>query len=266
MKFARVKLVTKTRHFENETLYWTKAASVLGLPQLQMVDSEVPIPPAKAKADLIALLADNLDDYSPPSDDKEMIMDGWRRLCERYTPIFFEKSPHHLPQWSVLELILECRKELADIDFLFIGLVRNPMDTIYSQFTRWAARPEPLQQQWLVAYRNLVRLKALLQEQLVIIRYEDMVSSLGCLQPVFDFCGVNRDEIDPNYLHRASLAKWKSDRFFSFSLAEEVVALAQTYGYRKEELTNSRALFWPVYRELVRFAKKSKKSVLKVAR
>ena len=36
------RLVEKTTHSENETLYWTKAASVLGLPQIQMENSQVP--------------------------------------------------------------------------------------------------------------------------------------------------------------------------------------------------------------------------------
>ncbi len=47
-KFSQVSYVPKTRHFENETLYWTKAASVLGLPQVDMIDSEVPISKEKA--------------------------------------------------------------------------------------------------------------------------------------------------------------------------------------------------------------------------
>ena len=59
-RFTNIRHVAQTRHFENETLYWTKAASILGKSQIKMVDSEVPIDPVKAKSDLISLLRDNL--------------------------------------------------------------------------------------------------------------------------------------------------------------------------------------------------------------
>ncbi|HYE74680.1 MAG TPA: sulfotransferase, partial [Blastocatellia bacterium] len=169
-KFANIRHVARTRHYENETLYWTKAASILGLPQLSMVDSEVPLPRQRAKAELISLLRDNLDDYVPPDNDRQLIFEGWRSLCWKYSPIFLEKSPHHLCQWSALELIIECIKEVYDVDFLLIGLIRNPMDTAYSQFNRWRSRPEQVQKQWLTAYQNLLKLKQIVGEQLVIVR------------------------------------------------------------------------------------------------
>ena len=50
------KHVEHTRHVQHETLYWTKAASILGRKQLRIPDSEVPIPARKALHDLRALL------------------------------------------------------------------------------------------------------------------------------------------------------------------------------------------------------------------
>jgi len=210
------------------------------------------------------LLKDNLENYSPPHDDQELIISGWKRLCEKYAPIFLEKSPHHLLQWSAIELIIECIEEIDEIDFLLVGLVRNPMDTVYSQFKRWATRPEQLQYQWLVAYQNLLRLKNIMGEKLVIVRYEDMVSSPRYLRPVFDFCDVAVDEVDQNYLHQKSIFKWKGDKFFGFSLSDEVVALAESYGYQKEELTNRDALLWPVCREFTRIFNKGKRTLTKI--
>ena len=61
--------VRYTRHFENETLYWTKAASVLGLPQLDMPDSEVPLPKAQARRELVELLSTSVDHYTVTGDD-----------------------------------------------------------------------------------------------------------------------------------------------------------------------------------------------------
>ena len=135
-KLPQVDHISKTRHFEYETLYWTKAASVLRLPQVDMLDSEVPISKERARLDLINLLCDNLESYTPPSDNDELIFGGWKLLCQNYSPVFLEKSPHHLHQWSALELINECIERIPEVDFLIVGLVRNPMAILYSAWDR----------------------------------------------------------------------------------------------------------------------------------
>ena len=155
-----VHLIEWTQHSERETLYWTKAASILGLPQIKMVDSEVPFTPDRARTEIVDLLSRNLPSYIPSlRDDQALLFGGWEALCDRYGPVFVEKSPHHLCQWSALELIRECVDRCKHIDFLLIGLVRNPLAVLYSQFIRWQTRPELLQMQWLNAYRNLGCLK-----------------------------------------------------------------------------------------------------------
>lgn len=258
VKFAEIQHVSKTRHFENETLYWTKAASILDKPQLVMVDSEVPIERKKARGELISLLKDNLNDYVPPVDDKELIIEGWRLLCNKYSPIFLEKSPHHLCQWAAIELIIECIRQVTDVDFLLIGLIRNPMDTLYSQFKRWGSRPEEVQRQWLIAYQNLLKLKEIIGEQLVVVCYENMVTSLAYLEPVFNFCGKTADAADKTYLHQKSLQAWKTDSHFGFSLSNEVIELACKYGYQKDELVQETYQLWPLIRELSRARYKAK--------
>lgn len=253
-----VQSVSKTRHYENETLYWTKAASILGLPQLPAVDSEVPLKPERARQDLLRLLKDNLDGFEPPENDRRLVFEGWRALCEKFSPVFLEKSPHHLYQWSAIELMLECMQSTPDIEFFVIGLVRNPMDTIYSQFARWRTRPETLEHQWLVAYSNLRKLQPLLGNKLCLLRYEDMVSSLNSMKQVFDFCGLNVDFPNSYNLHKNSISKWKTDRLFGFSLSEEVIKLAKGYGYSEVEILNkNRSSVWIPYRELARFAYRS---------
>lgn len=242
-RFANIRHVEKTRHFENETLFWTKAASLLEKPQLNMVDSEVPLSQEKAKTDLISMLTDNLDEYTPPKNHKRLITDGWTQLCKHYSPIFLEKSPHHLCQWSAIELIVETIQQINDVDFLLIGLVRNPMDTIYSQFKRWKSSPEQIEKQWRTAYQNLQRLQRIEGIQLVTVRYEDVVSSLSNLAPVFDFCDVKINAGDESYLHQKSLNKWKHDKTFGFSLSNETIKLAEMYGYQKSDLMNDVSLF-----------------------
>jgi hypothetical protein len=247
-KCADIKHVNKTRHFENETLYWTKAASILRKQQLNMLDSEVPIAPSRAKRDLIMLLRENLETYTPPEDDKTLIFDGWRKLCHQYSPIFIEKSPHHLYQWSALELICQCIENLSnEIDFLVIGLVRNPMDTLYSAFRRWKTSPEKLQYEWLTAYTNLLKLSTILKDKLIIIRYEDMVISTACLKPILEFCDVDIGKIPSTYLHPNAVSKWKQDRKFGFCPADEVIDLAKQYGYSQEEVSHEGYSLWPIY-------------------
>lgn len=263
-KFSDIRHVSKTRHFENETLYWTKAASALGLEQLDMIDSEVPIDPEKARQDLVSLLTDNLDNYSAPEDISDLVFDGWNKLCKNYAPIFLEKSPHHLLQWSAIELIIKAMGKAENTDYLIIGLVRNPMDILYSQFTRWRTRPENLQQQWYIAYKNLLKLKNIVGDKLVIVRYEDIVSSLDYMKPIFEFCETKIDNADQDYLHSKALSKWKKDKMFGFSLSKEVIILARNFGYKEDGLVNDRTLTWPVYRESVRLIYKFKQLIKKI--
>ncbi|KPQ36992.1 MAG: Sulfotransferase domain [Phormidesmis priestleyi Ana] len=268
-----LKCVEKTRHFENESLYWTKAASALQMPQQDMLDSEVPIEAMAARHDLVQLLRDNLPAHRLPNyadylattattaaQDRAFIFAGWQRLCEQYTPIFLEKSPHHLVQWSALSLIVDCMEQLqGEVDFLLVGLVRNPMDTLYSAFRRWKTPPEALQYEWLMAYTHLQRLAEMLGTRtrvnpagrVVIVRYEDLAVSLAPLAPVFDFCGTS-PSADAPCLNRRSLLKWQQDRFFGFSLAPEVKALAMQYGYRDADLDNRDRPLWPLYRDVRR--------------
>ena len=244
-KFANVQHVENTRHYFNETLYWTKAASILNKPQTKMVDSEVPIGRNKAKADLVSLLNEDLNDYRPPENDEDLVMEGWGLLCKKHAPIFLEKSPHHLCQWSAIELILDCIQRTSDVDFLLIGLIRNPMDTIYSQYSRWKSLPEHVEKQWCRAYENLGKLREIAGDRLVIIRYEDMVSSLEYLEPVFQFCEASANAADDSYMHKKSLQKWKNDKLFGFSLSDETIELAEKYGYQRDELVNDPHPLWP---------------------
>lgn len=248
--FPQVKHVSSTRHFEFETLYWVKAASILGLPQTAMLDSEVPIPQESAKLDLIEFLSNNLDSYKPPPDEEALIFGGWELLCRRYGPIFVEKSPHHLHQWSALELIRQCVKRQLEIDFLFVGLVRNPMAMLYSSWDRMRTAPETNQFEWLTAYENLIRFRDVVGERLVIVRYEEMVNNLSCLRDLFAFMGVSGIPAMKESFHRRSIQKWRDDPFYGFQLSEEVATLARGFGYCEEDLTNERSMLWPVYRRL----------------
>jgi len=251
--FPNVSLITKTRHSERETLYWTKAASILGLPQVNMLESEVPIPPQKALQDLKTLLSENLPDIDFKTEDPhELIFGGWERLCNQFAPVLLEKSPHHLHQWSALELLHECSNRLGYIDFLFIGLIRNPMDTLYSQWRRWKAIPERTQYQWKKAYENLIRFKKLVGDKLIIVRYEDLIDNGEVMNKLFKFIDKNHNHLNGSF-HSKSLQKWRKDLFFGFQISPQVIDLAESFGYQKKDMLNKRKSIWPVYRIINRY-------------
>ena len=225
-KFPQVNHIGKTRHFEYETLFWTKAASILQLPQVDMFDSEVPIVKEKARYDIINLLKQNLDSYVPPENDYDLIFNGWKLLCQKFAPVFVEKSPHHLHQSSALEMIYQCIDRLPEIDFFIIGLVRNPMAVLYSSWDRMRTQPEKNQYEWFTAYTNLLKFKELIDDRLIIVKYEDIVRDAFCLKRAFDFIGVKEKQISAGYIHGKSVEKWKRDGFYGFHLSKKVCALA----------------------------------------
>lgn len=243
--------IKKTRHSENETLYWTKAASVLELPQVKLPKSDVPYSKERAREGIIELLEDNVPGYAPPNDDTDLVFGGWAQLCEKYRPVLLEKSPHHLHQWSALTLMLECQAKYPEIEFLFVGLVRNPMAVFYSMWTQWRIMPQVAEKHYQIAYQNLVNLKTLLHEKLVVVRYEDMIENDAALKSIVSFADLDAQvPVDSRSFQARPVEKWKSNQFFGFQLSEETISLMQNFGYQKEDFSNSGKHFWPIYKHV----------------
>ncbi len=249
--------IDHTRHAQHETLYWTKAASILGRKQLRIPDSEVPIPPQKALHDLRTLLAANLPDFELPSNPEELVFEGWRRLSVRFGPLFVEKSPHHLHQWAALELMIEAVHRLPEIDFRFVGLVRNPMDVLYSMWNLWRADPAKHQHYWRLAYENLRRFEREVASSLLVVRYEDLAAHGSAAGQLLEFldCPVSNEA--KNYIHAKSLQRWKEDRWFGFQVDRDVARLAATFGYTEADLSNQSIPLWVPYRVLASLGPRS---------
>lgn len=258
--------IAKTRHFEFESLYWTKAASVLGRPQERMRGSEVPLAAGAAESDLRQLLADNAPLFEQTSDIDHLVFQGWRALCTFHGPVFVEKSPHHLHQWASLELIMESTRRLPDVEFFLVGLVRNPMDTLYSMWRRWRLDPTHQQFEWARAYRNLQRLATCSGQRLCVFRYEDMVGDPTILAPVYRFCGLTGSMPRSASLHSRSLRKWQEDFLFGFRLHHDVRQLAHDFGYTQADLHNRPRLAWPISRPLLRATHAMRQSTIRSAR
>jgi hypothetical protein len=260
------KHVEHTRHAQHETLYWTKAASILGRKQIRIPDSEVPIAPQAALHDMHALLAANVPGYALPSDSTELIFEGWSRLCVRFGPLFVEKSPHHLQQWAALELLIEAVHRLPEIDFRFVGLVRNPMDVLYSMWRLWRADPAKHQHQWRVAYENLRRFQREVASPLLVVRYEDLAADENAARQLMEFLDRPVVPEAKSYIHARSLQRWKADRWFGFQIDRDVERLAASFGYSETDLSNRTFPLWGMYRILSYLGPRSLSSRWRVLR
>lgn len=241
--------VQHTRHAEFETLYWTKAASILGMAQTRLPGSEVPIPARKALDDLRAMLIDNIAVFQVPASPQRMIFDGWRALCLHYAPLFVEKSPHHLHQRACLELMAEAIDECTDVDFRFVGLVRNPMDVLYSVWDRWRISPEQYQFHWQSAYENLEWFHSIVGHRLNIVRYEDFSAGSGTASSLLAWLGISTATGGADqFIHGRSKQRWATDSGFGFVLDESVMETAVRYGYSAADFDNQPKSAWPLRR------------------
>ncbi|MCL5777574.1 sulfotransferase [Limibaculum sp. FT325] len=236
--------VARTRHFENETLYWTKAASVLGLPQIQLPMSEVPIPAARAARELVAFLSEN--GVAPPGSalTERSIIDGFRDLCAAQGGLMLEKSPHHLYQIEAIRLMERFADAHPALGVRFLGLARNPLDTFYSSWRRFGVPPDQEERVWAIAYRNLRDLAARRPDQVRILRYEDVVSGTLDVATLLREIGIDiEDDRTAPALHARSVSKWRGDAHFGHVLSPETAELARAFGYTTQEL-EGRARPW----------------------
>lgn len=249
LKHPAVRALDKTPHQEGETLYWNKAAALLGLPQEPIAHSRVlPMDADTARSALELLCTDNVADFVVPPADRDLVFGGWRALALAHRPVFLEKSPHHLHYRSALGLIEEADDQTPDLSFRYIGLVRDPLDTLHSMWKRWRVPPEKSQHDWVRAYRNLLDLQSRVSEKMLVIRYEDLVSDLAGLQAVCRLVGLGWNEGMGADFKPESIGAARRDHRFGFRPSAEVVALAAELGYPNSDPRQSR--LWPIRREI----------------
>lgn len=243
----------KTKHFESETLYWTKAASVLCLPQLKMLASSVPYSQDQALREIKAFLIENLGELPEHKDDRELIFKGWFMLIEKFGPVFIEKSPHHLLQSSVLELMRAFEKEYcSEVQCHYIGIVRNPKDVFLSQFRRWNVSLPLLENQWLVNYMNWFAFTKQVGSSHVLIRYEDLVAKQ--MEIVDIICRQAGLESRLNVKEKARIGKAaKQSSFFGYNFSSSVISLSQMMGYSAEEVQGKPNFKWQCYSAYIRY-------------
>lgn len=228
-------------HFEKETLYWTKLASVLGLPQEKMHRSQIPYSPQRAMDLLQSFLRKNGINAKDTGIQKENFFEYLFLISRRTGWYIIEKSPHHLFNESNLDLIREFRDYISGrADVYLIGLVRNPLDTIYSAWTRWGFNCRDFEYEWQKSYANLWKLKEGNTVPVTIFRYEDIVVNAMELESLISgHVGLVRNA-DSFVFTTKSLYRWKNNGNFCHQLREETKALARLYGYTADVLENPR--------------------------
>jgi hypothetical protein len=235
-----IKTILHTQHFEKETLYWTKVASVLGYPQQRMHRSEVPIKPDAALQSLTDFLSRNNVVLQERNVTKYFFFEAFYSVaCNAGTSVI-EKSPHHLFNESNLSLIFEFSKYIADrADVVLIGLVRNPMDTVYSAWKRWNFNTVKFEREWLQSYLNLKQIADERNVSLELLLYEQIVKDPSYLEQLMVNHGFNKLR-DSYKLEARSLGKWMLDNSFHHHLTNDTMKLARTLGYPEESIQQRR--------------------------
>lgn len=245
-----IKTYPKTIHFESETLYWTKAASLLDKPQLKMLASAVPYPKARARKEIQDFLKENLNHDIEFESDEDMVFRGWFELVRQFGPVFIEKSPHHLLQWSALELMLAFEERYkSEINCHYICIIRNPKDVFLSQFRRWNVDFKLLENQWLINYMNWDRLVENVESssKKFKLKYEDLVSNpVLCLASITQPLGVSAEICSTEKVRKSKSSKQSEN--FGYVLSSSVLSLAKQFGYSQSELMSTPSIKWFLYR------------------
>jgi hypothetical protein len=240
----------KTHHFESETLYWTKAASLLKKPQIKMLASAVPYEEIRARNEIKAFLEKNLTQPLSYETDEELVFNGWYALVQEFGPVFIEKSPHHLLQWSALELMIEFERRFSDqVNCHYICIVRNPKDVFMSQLRRWNVSPERLENQWLITNFNWMRFSELptTVSDKILIRYEDLISDTkSTIKHICQKFGIS-ESFHGNEVAKTSKSA-KHNALFGYQFSASVVMVAKSQGYSANEVQGNTCYQWRIYR------------------
>ena len=225
--------VSFTQHQEHETLFWWKAATMLGFSQPALRSTRLPIAPIHARAELEELLDRNDVDLGRPLDStapEELVFEGWAAICRRYSPCFVEKSPHHLHHWQALQLMRSAPGRVDGLRHRYVGLVRHPVATLASMWRRWGVDPQRAQWEWVRAYRNLVRLREALGDELLLVRYEDLVTDQQVWASVWAHAGLE-GEAPTGWFDERRATAWRERSDLEFRPADPIVELAGELGY-----------------------------------
>ncbi len=213
-KHPSINHIVTTEHYEHETLFWLKAACLVEDNKSLFFNDTPKFSAEDARQKLINLIVGNVPSFDAAQiNDLDLIQLGWEALSDRYSPVFFEKSPHHLQNWASLKLMLDSLVELKQ-QYFIIFLVRHPMAMLLSAWERWRSNPLQRQWGWYTSYSNMFRFSEMLDpNHYMIIKYEDLVDSPH--EYLTRICErLDLDLIKPmgDSVHRESQEGWRSKK------------------------------------------------------
>ncbi|MDH3664640.1 MAG: sulfotransferase [Alphaproteobacteria bacterium] len=195
----------------------------------------------------------------PDAYTEEAVFALWDHIVEELGPIVFDKSPQYLGNRKALALLLQYREQPRDVRLF--ALVRNPFDTISSQFERLgkgsfrkkgrrrtseilgafpdleADGPAKREQHWLMKHAHLRELLAD-GEDIPVFRYEDIMAAPGVYLPtIFRHCGLDDcpeayAALRPTNVGRHG--KSENRQFCAWQPGRELRTTAEVMGYRYE--------------------------------
>jgi hypothetical protein len=236
--------VTITPHRYNETHYWVNAACMNESRNIFLTDEARPSTygsPDEARKLLIDLVQRNAPNAVLPADDQDIINMGWETICREFArPVFIEKTPHHAHYWTALNLLLDWMV-VTQFEVRIIGLIRNPMEVMYSALKLFHTDPNHRQFAWLRANKNILRFKQKIRpEQFRMVCYENLVENPRVeLGKLCHFIGVEYDGSMGSSVHSSSIGKWALDPTFVFQLDGSVSSFAREVGYSDDQITNA---------------------------
>ncbi|WP_339349131.1 sulfotransferase [uncultured Alteromonas sp.] len=257
-----------TKHFESETLFWTKAASLLGRPQLNMLASDVPYEKETARTELAGFLANNLSTEIKFNTDEELVFDGWYELIKQFGPVFIEKSPHHLLQWNALALMLEFEQRFSDkVNCHYVCIVRNPRDVFLSQFRRWNVNLKQLENQWLITYMNWERFReaSFSTSNKIFTRYEDLVADRqSVISKICEVIGVSSKLKGEEKVRKSKSSK--KSKSFGYKFSPSVICLSKSMGYSQSDLKHTDSFKWTWYELYIKYLYSPAKSFYRLVK
>lgn len=243
-KHPGVRHVEYSPHTYFETHYWLMAARILGMPLQAYYGHRVyggHGSRSAARAALLDCVRTNVPSFEAPASDLQLVTRGWDALCDQFArPVFFEKSPQHLPQWAALSLLLDWINT-TEHRVKVLGLVRNPHAVLHSAERLFGTSPRVRQHGWADMYRNLLAFQAMLPSGVHhVVRYEELIADpRATLGEVQEFIGLSPAAPLGDEVHRRSTNKWRDDPSYHLQLHGAVAQVASHFGYSASDLDNS---------------------------
>ena len=144
---------------------------------------------------------------------KKEIFKIYNEIINFFGHTLFDKSPQYLGNDECLNLIKEYNNIYKNI--IFLGLIRNPLDSIISQYQLWKEYDEndslkKREKRWLIKYNHLIKLKKDFSN-LDIIKYEDLVADPeNETKKILDKCGLKFDNDCWQHLKEISIGRYQA--------------------------------------------------------